>query len=131
MANRRFVGPQRGNRNFGGPISGGGVNPWQGGAAPGGGGGVPNNNIQTQLALALTSLLQPQQANDNPPSLLSLNTSPGYYNQDGYGGGGRFGHRGGGRDVRRSEPYKVCIKYFVNFPRYQNLAAARCNFLFI
>lgn len=110
MANRRFSGPQRGNRTFG--PSGGGVNPWQGGAAPGGGG--PNSNIQTQLALALTSLLNPQQQmNDNPPSLLSLNTGPGYY-QDGYGQGGRYGPRGLANrgDVRRSDPYSKVRSLF-------------------
>lgn len=104
MANRRFGGPQqRGNRGF----NQSNVSPWQGGSAPGG--PMPNNNIQTQLALALSSLLQTpkQQMNDNPPSLLSLNSSQGGYFNDGYSGN-RFGNRG--RDMRRPEPYnKVCL----------------------
>lgn len=103
MANRRFGGNQRGGgRSF----QQANLNPWQGGVTPG---NSLDNNIQAQLALALTNLLQPQQQN-NPPSLLSLNTSPGFMNQDNnYNSQNRFGSRGRS-DVRRSEPYsKVCI----------------------
>ncbi|GJQ79002.1 hypothetical protein Trydic_g163 [Trypoxylus dichotomus] len=97
MANRRFGGPQRGGRGF---LPNANVNPWQGNTGP-----ATNNlnssNLQTQLALALSSLLQPQQVNE-PPSLLSLNTSPGNFNQDNYSN--RLGPRGRS-DFRRSEPY--------------------------
>ncbi|CAH0546111.1 unnamed protein product [Brassicogethes aeneus] len=106
MANRRMGGmgggPHRGNRSFSQhqPFQGNNVNPW----------GNSNNSMNPglisqltsnpqQLALALSSLLQPQQV--NPPSLLSLNTSPGFSNQD--RDLNRFGNRG--RDFRRHEPY--------------------------
>lgn len=136
MANRRsggMGGLQRGARNSQqfNPFQGGGgggnnVNPWQG--SPGLG---SNNSMSAagglisqitsnpqQLALALTSLLQPQHQSPqqhpinqaNPPSLLSLNTSPAFPaaagNQnrfDRFGGGGGFGNRG--REFRRHEPY--------------------------
>lgn len=104
MANRRFGGNQRGGgRSF----QQANLNPWQGGVAPG---NSLDNNIQAQLALALSNLLQPQQQN-NPPSLLSLNTSPGYANQgNNYNPQNRFGGSRGRSDFRRSEPYnKVCI----------------------
>ncbi|KAJ8948353.1 hypothetical protein NQ318_019338 [Aromia moschata] len=111
MANRRMGGMgggQRGNRPFSQhqPFQGSGVSPWQG--------NMPSNNSMNQgllsqitsnpqqLALALTSLLQPQQQQmNNPPSLLSLNTSPAFSNQD--RDFNRFGNRG--RDFRRHEPY--------------------------
>lgn len=102
MANRRLGGMgggPRGNRSYNQQFQGGGVSPWQG----------PNNSMNQgllsqisnpqQLALALTSLLQPQQ--QSPPSLLSLNTSPAFSNQD--RDFNRFGNRG--RDFRRHEPY--------------------------
>lgn len=106
MANRRMGGMNaRGNRSFSQPFQGGGVNPWQGGGPNSGQGMLSQltSNPQ-QLALALTSLLQPQQQMNNPPSLLSLNTSPAFAGDRDYG---RFGR---GRDMRRHEPYtKVCI----------------------
>lgn len=81
---------------------GGGLNPWQGGGGNVNQGGILSQiTSNPQLALALSSLLQPQQ--QQPPSLLSLNTAPSYINRD-FGGGGRFGSRGG-RDFRRHEPY--------------------------
>lgn len=99
MANRRYAGgPQRGNRGY--PQNN--MNPWQGGGNPQG--PMPNNNIQAQLALALSNLLQPKpDMNNGPPSLLSLNPSQGggYFN-DNYGGPARFDR---GRDMRRPEPY--------------------------
>lgn len=116
MANRRFGGgpPQKlggfAQQNF----QGNKVNPWQGGAAP-------NNSVnsgllsqlsapQAQLALALSSLLQPQQpVNNNPPSLLSLPTNPAFGNQDNLSSQNRFNNRG--RDFRRPEPYKVWITF--------------------
>lgn len=99
MANRRsggMGGGLRGNRSFSQhqPFQG---NPWQG----------PNSMNQglisnpEQLALALSNLLQPQQQMNNPPSLLSLNTSPGFSDQD--RNFNRFGNRG--RELRRHEPY--------------------------
>ncbi|XP_057670266.1 zinc finger protein on ecdysone puffs isoform X1 [Diorhabda carinulata] len=100
MANRRMGGPSgglRGNRSFNQPFQGGSVSPWQG-ANSGNQGLISQitSNPQ-QLALALSSLLQPQQ--QNPPSLLSLNTS-------GFSGRDRdFGQFGRGRDFRRHEPY--------------------------
>ncbi|CAG9815915.1 unnamed protein product [Phaedon cochleariae] len=110
MANRRMGGMGgglRGNRSqqsFGG----GGVNPWQGGMSS----GMSHNSMgqgllsqltsnPQQLALALTSLLQPQQ--QHPPSLLSLNTSPAFSNQT--RDFNRFGPNNRGRDFRRHEPY--------------------------
>ncbi|KAJ8941185.1 hypothetical protein NQ314_010484 [Rhamnusium bicolor] len=111
MANRRMGGMgggQRGNRSFSQhqPFQGSNVSPWQG--------NMPSNNSMNpgllsqltsnpqQLALALTTLLQPQQQQmNNPPSLLSLNTSPAFSNQD--RDFNRFGNRG--RDFRRHEPY--------------------------
>lgn len=105
MANRRMGsmggGSLRGSRSFNQPPfqgGGGGVSPWQGGNQ-GNQGGLINqitSNPQ-QLALALSNLLQPQQ--QNPPSLLSLNTSPGFNRDRDY----QFGNRG--RDFRRHEPY--------------------------
>ncbi|KAJ8974159.1 hypothetical protein NQ317_005807, partial [Molorchus minor] len=110
MANRRMGGAgggHRGNRPFSQhqPFQGSGVSPWQG--------NMPSNNSMNQgllsqltsnpqqLALALTSLLQPQQQQmNNPPSLLSLNTSPAFSNQD-----RDFNRFGRGRDFRRPEPY--------------------------
>uniref|UniRef100_V5G0I4 Zinc finger protein n=1 Tax=Anoplophora glabripennis TaxID=217634 RepID=V5G0I4_ANOGL len=110
MANRRMGGMgggQRGNRSFSQhqPFQGSNVSPWQG--------NMPSNNSVNpgllsqlasnpqQLALALTSLLQPQQQQmNNPPSLLSLNTSPAFSNQD-----RDFNRFGRGRDFRRHEPY--------------------------
>lgn len=113
MANRRLGGmggPQRGNRPFSQhqPFQGNNVSPWQG----------PSNNSMNQsgallgqlaanpqqLALALTNLLQPQQQQmNNPPSLLSLNTSPAFSqdNRD----FNRFGVNRGRPDFRRNEPY--------------------------
>ncbi|XP_065160515.1 zinc finger protein on ecdysone puffs isoform X2 [Atheta coriaria] len=113
MANRRFGNqgpPQRGNsggRSFGGPASN--ISPWQGGAPP----GAPanNQNIQSQLALALTNLIQQSTqppSNDGPPSLLNLNTSPGFFNQDQYNNQNQPRFPGGNRgrqDFRRNEPY--------------------------
>lgn len=97
MANRRSggMGGPRGNRgSFQHPSFQG--SPWQ---------GAPNSGLMSQissnpqqLALALSSLLQTQP--NNPPSLLSLNTS-GYSSQD--RGFGRYGNRG--REMRRVEPY--------------------------
>lgn len=96
MANRRSggMGGPRGNRGSYSSYQG---SPWQGASnSQGFMSQIPSN--PQQLALALTSLLQPQQ--NNPPSLLSLNTS-GFSNQDrGYG---RFGNRD--REMRRVEPY--------------------------
>lgn len=107
-------GPQRGNRSF---VSqqqyqgNQGVNPWQGGVAPsnsGNSGLLSQFSTPQQLALALTSLLQPQQQQqNNPPSLLSLNTSP-FSGQDQYDSQNRFGNRGRS-DFRRIDSYKVCI----------------------
>lgn len=102
MVNRRFGGNQRGGgRSF--PQAN--LNPWQGGVTPG---NSLDTNIPAQLALVLNNLLHSQQPN-NPPSLLSLNTSPGFMNQDSnYGSQNRFASRGRS-DFRRSEPYnKVC-----------------------
>ncbi|XP_044270416.1 zinc finger protein on ecdysone puffs [Tribolium madens] len=116
MANRRLGGmggPQRGNRSFSQhqPFQGSNVNPWQG--------NMPSNNSLNpsgllgqlaanpqQLALALTNLLQPQQQQmNNPPSLLSLNTSPAFSpHQDSRDSFNRFGNRGRS-DFRRNEPY--------------------------
>ncbi|KAJ3629330.1 hypothetical protein MTP99_013726 [Tenebrio molitor] len=116
MANRRLGGmggPQRGNRSFSQhqPFQGNNVSPWQG--------NMPSNNSLNQsgllgqlaanpqqLALALTNLLQPQQQQmNNPPSLLSLNTSPAFSHQDSRDSFNRFGNRGRS-DFRRNEPYK-------------------------
>lgn len=111
MANRRMGGmgggPQRGNhRSFSQhqPFQGN-VSPWQG----------PSNNSLNpgllsqlatspqQLALALSNLLQPhQQHMNNPPSLLSLNTSPAFSHQD-RDPLNRFNR--GRSDFRRNEPY--------------------------
>ncbi|XP_063910154.1 zinc finger protein on ecdysone puffs-like isoform X1 [Zophobas morio] len=117
MANRRLGGgmggPQRGNRSFSShqPFQGNNVSPWQG--------NMPSNNSLNQsggllgqlaanpqqLALALTNLLQPQQQQmNNPPSLLSLNTSPAFSHQDSRDSFNRFGNRGRS-DFRRNEPY--------------------------
>ncbi|RZC43183.1 zinc finger protein on ecdysone puffs, partial [Asbolus verrucosus] len=115
MANRRLGGmggPQRGNRSFSQhqPFQGNNVSPWQG--------NMPSNNSLNQsgllgqlaanpqqLALALTNLLQPQQQQmNNPPSLLSLNTSPAFSHQDSRDSFSRFGNRGRS-DFRRNEPY--------------------------
>lgn len=117
MASRRsgggMGGPQRGNRSFSQhqPFQGSNVSPWQG--------NVPSNNSMNQglisqltsnpqqLALALTSLFQPQQQQiNNPPSLLSLNTTPAFSNQD--NDLNRFGR---GRDFRRHEPYNKVIMH--------------------
>lgn len=113
MANRRMGGnggPHRGNRNFSQhqPFQGNSLSPWQGGNS--------NNSMNPglisqltsnpqQLALALSSLLQPQQV--NPPSLLSLNTSPGFSNQE--RNLDRFGNRS--RDFRRHEPYNKVMTF--------------------
>lgn len=105
-------GPQRGNRPFMSQQQyhgNQGVNPWQGGVAPNdsnNSGLLSQLSTPQQLALALTSLLQPQQQN-NPPSLLSLNTSP-FSGQDHYDSQNRFGNRGRS-DFRRFDSYKVCI----------------------
>lgn len=107
MANRRMGGMggqnRGGNRNFPQhqPFQGN-VNPWQGNQSNNLNEGLFNqlSNPQ-QLALALTSLLQPQQQSNNPPPLLSLNASPAFSNQD--RDLNRFGNRG--RDFRRHEPY--------------------------
>ncbi|XP_022920289.2 zinc finger protein on ecdysone puffs [Onthophagus taurus] len=102
MANRRFGGgPNRGSRGF---PQNANVNPWQGNSGPTAGvNSMGNPNLQTQLALALSSLLQPQQVND-PPSLLSLNTSSrNFNNQDNYSN--RLGGNRGRNDFRRTEPY--------------------------
>ncbi|XP_076264335.1 protein on ecdysone puffs isoform X2 [Rhynchophorus ferrugineus] len=100
MTNRRMGGPRGGNRGFSQPFHSGGVNPWQGGSNNMNQGGIISQLTSTpQLALALTSLLQ-QQPQQQPPSLLSLNTSPAYSNSRDIG---RFGNRG--RDNRRHEPY--------------------------
>ncbi|KAF5299672.1 hypothetical protein FQA39_LY11467 [Lamprigera yunnana] len=106
MANRRFGGgmpPQKlggfAQQNF----QGGKVNPWQGGAAPNNANSGLLSQLSTphQLALALTNLLQNQpQANNSPPSLLSLPTTPTYNNQDNFDN--RFNR---GRDFRRPEPF--------------------------
>ncbi|XP_968783.4 zinc finger protein on ecdysone puffs isoform X2 [Tribolium castaneum] len=117
MANRRLGGmggPQRGNRSFSQhhqPFQGNNVSPWQG--------NMPSNNSLNpsgllgqlaanpqQLALALSNLLQPQQQQmNNPPSLLSLNTSPAFSpHQDSRDSFNRFGNRGRS-DFRRNEPY--------------------------
>lgn len=66
MANRRF---RSNHSNYGG------INPWEGGSFPGN--YNPNvisqlNEPQTQLAIALTKLLQPQSS--ALPSLLSMDT---------------------------------------------------------
>lgn len=109
--NRRFNGgPRGGNR---GSFSqqpfqsgGGGLNPWQGGGSNMNQGGILSQlTSNPQLALALTSLLQPQQ---QPPSLLSLNTSPAFSGNRDYGRFNSGFNRG--RDInRRHEPYnKVC-----------------------
>jgi len=114
MANRRagsMGGNQRGNRSFSQhhPFQGNSVSPWQGNMPSNSsfnqGGGLLNqlaSNPQ-QLALALTNLLQPQQQQmTNPPSLLSLNTSPAFsQDRDSFS---RFGNRGRS-DFRRNEPY--------------------------
>lgn len=121
MANRRFGGPSNkiGGGGFGQQNFGNKVNPWQGGAGP-------NSNAnsgllsqlsapQAQLALAISSLLQPQQMHSNPPSLLSLPTNPSFNNQDHFGSQNRFNNRG--RDFRRPEPYnKVWISKFIFLP---------------
>lgn len=105
-------GLQRGGRPF--PqqqqqYQGNGVSPWQ----------APNSSLNPglltqlsaphQLALALSSLLQPQQQQQpTPPSLLSLNTTP-FAGQDNYDSQNRFGNRGRS-DFKRLDPYnKVCI----------------------
>ncbi|KAF5297451.1 hypothetical protein FQR65_LT01382 [Abscondita terminalis] len=108
MANRRFGGgvpPQKlggfAQQNF----QGGKVSPWQGGAAPSNANSGLLSQLSTpqQLALALTNLFQNQpQANNSPPSLLSLPTPPAYNNQDNFGSDNRFNR---GRDFRRPEPY--------------------------
>lgn len=112
-------GPQRGNRSF---VSqhqyqgNQGVNPWQGGVAPSNSnnsGLLSQLSTPQQLALALTSLLQPQQQQNNPPSLLSLNTSP-FSGQDHYDSQNRFGNRGR-PDFRRLDLYKVCIILPITF----------------
>lgn len=92
---------------------GGGVNPWQGGSNQNQGGILSQLTSNPQLALALTSLLQPQQ--QQPPSLLSLNTSPAFSNNRDYGGRYNSGGINRGRDVRRHEPYNK-VWYFINFP---------------
>ncbi|KAH1004343.1 zinc finger protein on ecdysone puffs [Dendroctonus ponderosae] len=106
--NRRFGGGQRGG-NRGSSFSqqpfqsgGGGVNPWQGGGSNMNQGGILSQlTSNPQLALALTSLLQPQQ---QPPSLLSLNTSPAFSGNRDYGRFNSGFNRG--RDInRRHEPY--------------------------
>lgn len=126
MANRRLGGmggPQRGNRSFSQhqPFQGNNVSPWQG--------NMPSNNSLNQsgllgqlaanpqqLALALTNLLQPQQQQmNNPPSLLSLNTSPAFSHQDSRDSFNRFGNRGRS-DFRRNEPYKVWTYIYFLFP---------------
>ncbi|CAG9826995.1 unnamed protein product [Diabrotica balteata] len=100
MANRRLGGGPsgglRGNRSFNQPPfqGGSGVSPWQGSNSSSQGLISQITSNPQQLALALTSLLQPQQ--QNPPSLLSLNTSPGYNRDRDFGRG---------RDFRRHEPY--------------------------
>ena len=108
MANRRFGGvpPQKiggfAQQNF----QGSKVSPWQGGAAPNNAvnsGVLSQLSAPQQLALALSNLLQNQpQQNNNPPSLLSLPTTPAYNNQDNFGSDNRFSR---GRDFRRPEPY--------------------------
>ncbi|KAK5640485.1 hypothetical protein RI129_011296 [Pyrocoelia pectoralis] len=108
MANRRFGGapPQKlggfAQQNF----QGNKMSPWQGGAAPsnaGNSGLLSQLSTPQQLALALTNLLQNQPPqNNNPPSLLSLPTTPGYNNQDSFGSDNRFSR---GRDFRRPDPY--------------------------
>lgn len=102
MANRRSggMGGPRGNRGFSQPSYQG--SPWQG--QQNSQGLMSQISNPHQLALALSNLLQTQ--HNNPPSLLSLNTS-GFSNQDrGFGYGNRS------RDMRRVEPYsKVC--YFL------------------
>lgn len=116
MANRRFGNnPQRGGGGNGGGMNRGGnfgapssnINPWQGGVAPGNSG---PNFPTSQLALTLANLIQQstqQQvpSSDGPPSLLTMNTSPGFFNnQDQYNNQNRFSNRGR-PDFRRSEPY--------------------------
>ena len=135
MANRRLGGgmggPQRGNRSFSShqPFQGNNVSPWQG--------NMPSNNSLNQsggllgqlaanpqqLALALTNLLQPQQQQmNNPPSLLSLNTSPAFSHQDSRDSFNRFGNRGRS-DFRRNEPYnKVCTLFIFLSPDRLSLA---------
>lgn len=115
MANRRYSGgtPQK----LGGfqhqHFQGNKVSPWQGGAGPN---SMNNAGLisqlsgpQAQLALALSSLLQNQPStNNNPPSLLSLPTTPAFNTQDNFSSQNRFNNRG--RDFRRHEPYnKVWI----------------------
>lgn len=105
MANRRImgIGNRSGNRSFSQQPFQGNVNPWQGNMSNDMNQGLMNqlSNPQ-QLALALSSLLQPQQQPmNNPPSLLSLNAAPAF-NQD--RDIGRFGNRGRS-DFRRPEPY--------------------------
>lgn len=113
-------GPQRGNRPFMSQQQyqgNQGVNPWQGGVAPtnsNNSGLLSQLSTPQQLALALTSLLQPQQQQqNNPPSLLSLNTSP-FSGQDSYDSQNRFGNRGRS-DFRRLDSYKVCIIHQIKF----------------
>lgn len=98
MANRRSggMGGPRGNRGSYSQHSSFQGSPWQGGQNSQGLMSQISSNPQ-QLALALSSLLQPQQ--NNPPSLLSLNTS-GFSSQN--QGFGRFGRS---REMRRVEPY--------------------------
>lgn len=97
MSNRRFGNGHRGNnRSFSQPFQSG-VSPWQGGNMNQG--GLMSQLSNPQLALALSSLLQQQQP-QQPPSLLSLNTSPAFSNNRDFG---RFGNRS--RDIRRHEPY--------------------------
>lgn len=93
-------------------------NPWQGGTHPGGNAGLVG--AQAQLAIALTNLLQNQQSN-NPPSLLSLNTSPGYQGRPDFRPGGRFQGRS---DMR---PFgKVCKCGCANYQLFFSTAQITC-----
>ncbi|XP_066148355.1 zinc finger protein on ecdysone puffs-like isoform X2 [Euwallacea fornicatus] len=81
---------------------GGSLNPWQGASNTNQAGILSQLTSNPQLALALSSLLQPQQ--QQPPSLLSLNTSPAFSGNRDYG---HFNSGGAnrGRAFRRHEPY--------------------------
>ena len=106
-------GPRGGNRAFSQPFQSGPVNPWQGGNNTNQGGIISQLTSNPQLALALSSLLQPQQ--QQPPSLLSLNTAPAFSDRGDYG---RFSMNRG-REFRRPEPYYKVKIIFVSFLVYR------------
>lgn len=120
------MGPQRGRNMPQQHYQSNNVSPWQ----------APNNNPMNQgllgqlstpqqLALALTSLLQPQQQQQqqNPPSLLSLNTAP--YGRDGYDNQNRFGNRGRA-DFKRLDSFKVTMTVFI-FWSGEHLSFSSCS----